>query len=99
MNKAIKPISFSDYMQENMKNPSYQEAYKALDNDMDVVLIEALAVAKKKGLTQKEIARRMKTTQSVISRTFSKEGNPTLKFLQKFAKAMDMSLKIQFQNQ
>ena len=98
MKIKVNPVSFDDYMTDNMKDADYRKAYKALDHDPDVVLVEALAVAKKNGLTQKELARRMNTTQSVISRTFSAEGNPTLKFLQRYAKALDMSLEIQFKS-
>ena len=99
MKNILKPISFDDYMKENLRDSQYRNAFEKLDHDPDVVLIEALSVAKKKGLTQKELAKRMKTTQSVISRTFSEHGNPTLKFLQRYAKALNMNLEIQLKPQ
>ena len=91
------PINFDNYMKEAVKVPGYAEAHKALDSDSDIILMEALAVAHQKGMTQKDIASKMGTTQSAISKAFSASGNPTLKFLRRFAKALDMNLSIQFQ--
>lgn len=50
----------------------------------------------KKGLTQAEIARRMNTKQSVISRVENARTMPSLAFLKRLATVLDASLQVQF---
>ena len=47
-----------------------------------------------KGLSQKELARKIGTKQSAISRLESGTYNPSLSFLQKVGEALDVKLKI-----
>jgi len=47
-----------------------------------------------KGLSQKELARKIGTKQSAISRLESGTYNPSLSFLQKVSEALDAKLKI-----
>ena len=49
-----------------------------------------------KGLTQAEIAKRMNTKQSVISRVENARTMPSLAFLQRLAVVLDASLQVQF---
>ena len=50
-----------------MKNPKYRREYDALEEEfsLSAALIEARSRA---GLTQEQVAQRMKTTQAVIAR-------------------------------
>lgn len=50
-----------------------------------------------KKMTQGELARKIGTRQSAISRLESGNGNPTLGFLQKVASALDTRLTVSFQ--
>jgi len=47
-----------------------------------------------KELTQKALAKKIKTKQSVISRFESGKSNPTIGFMQKVAKGLDAKIKI-----
>jgi len=49
-----------------------------------------------KKMTQKELAQKIGTRQSAISRLESGSGNPTLGFLQKIASALDTRLNVSF---
>ena len=49
------------------------------------------------GLSQSELARRMKTTQSTVARLESGRGKPSTSTLQRFAKATGHRLKISFE--
>jgi ribosome-binding protein aMBF1 (putative translation factor) len=73
----------------------YQEAYDALEDEfaLAATLIEARSRA---GLTQGELAERMHTTQSAVARI---EGGhiPTIRTLEKIAKATGSRLKISFE--
>lgn len=88
--------TFNDFFAENMKNPVLRAEYTKLDNDPEFALMDAMVIAQKRGLTQAEIAKRMGTTQSAISRSLSGTVNPSIAFLRRFAKAIGMELKIQF---
>lgn len=98
--KNIKPadrkhLSFSDFLKKQLKDPEYYKAYHQLDAEF--APIEAILKARvKKGLTQKELARKMKTKQSAISRIESGKVSPTISFLQKLADAMGTRLQIKF---
>jgi transcriptional regulator with XRE-family HTH domain len=57
-------------------------------------LIEARAQA---GLTQEQLAERMKTTQAVIARLESGRVKPSTRTLERFAAATGMKLRISFE--
>ncbi|MBT6069408.1 helix-turn-helix transcriptional regulator [Candidatus Peregrinibacteria bacterium] len=52
----------------------------------------------KNGLTQAELAEKIGTKQSAISRLESGAYNPSITFLQKIAKALNLDLTISFSN-
>lgn len=79
-----------------MKDPDYKTEYEALNEEF--ALIGALIEARQKaGLTQAQLASRMKTTQAAIARLESGRVLPSTRTLQKFAEATGTVLKISFQ--
>ena len=50
----------------------------------------------RRGLTQEDLAEKVGTKQSVISRLESGRGNPTISFLKKLADAFSSRLEIRF---
>lgn len=78
-----------------MQDKAYQEAYDALEDEfaLAATLIEARSRA---GLTQGELAERMHTTQSAVAR-FEGGHIPTIRTLEKIAKATNSRLKISFE--
>jgi transcriptional regulator with XRE-family HTH domain len=78
-----------------MENPEYRKEYEALADEFS--LAEALIKARiQAGLTQKELAQRMNTTQSVIARMEGGRVKPSSRTLERFAKATGMRMKISF---
>jgi ribosome-binding protein aMBF1 (putative translation factor) len=79
-----------------MKDPKYRREYEALDEEFSLVaaLIEARTRA---GLTQEQVARRMKTTQAVIARLEGGGSRPSTRTLERFAAATGSRLKIMFE--
>jgi ribosome-binding protein aMBF1 (putative translation factor) len=79
-----------------MKDPEYRAEYEGMGPEFELAqsLIEARSRA---GLTQSELARRMKTTQSVIARMEGGRVIPSTRTLERFAKATGMRLKISFE--
>ncbi len=87
--------NFNDFLKEQLKDPEIKAEYDALDPEFAVM--QAMIDARKlKGITQKELSKRTGISQGDISKLESGNGNPSIKTLQRLAKAMNMSLKIEF---
>jgi len=94
VNSKLLP-KFDDLHNELMKNPKIREAYQKLEPEY--ALIEAIIDARiKKNISQKMLAKRLGTGQSAISRLESGTYNPTFKFAQKLAKALETDLTFTF---
>src|SRR5580700_7988436 len=79
-----------------MKDPKYRREFEALEEVFSLVnaLIEARARA---GLTQEEVARRMKTTQAVTVRLEGGGSKPSTRTLERYAEATGSRLRIIFE--
>ena len=78
------------------RDADYREAYKRLEPEFEVAraLIEARQRA---GLTQAELAARMKTTQSAVARLEGGRVPPSTRTLEKVARATGTRLRIRFE--
>ncbi|MBI4099590.1 helix-turn-helix transcriptional regulator [Candidatus Microgenomates bacterium] len=100
MTKLIKPkdrkhMDVEVWIKESLKNPKIKAEYDKLQPEFAV--IRAVIDARmKKGLTQKQLAGKIGTKQSVISRLESGRGNPSLAFLKRLAQAFNTNLEIRF---
>lgn len=76
-----------------MQDPEYAAEYNALENEFSFVesLIEARNRA---GLSQDDIAKKMKTSQSTIARLESGNQNTSLKTLKRYADATGSRLRV-----
>ena len=76
-----------------LKDKEIRKSYEALKPEF--TLIEMIIRQRiENGLTQKELAKKIGTKQSAISRLESGTYNPTLSFLQKTADALGAKVKI-----
>ena len=92
----MKRTRVDDLHKEWMKNPKYRREYEALEEEFSLTaaLIEARSRA---GLTQQQVARRMKTTQAVVARLEGGGSMPSTRTLEKYAKATGSRLRISFE--
>ena len=76
-------IRVDDLHKDWMKDSKYRREYDALEEEFSLVaaLIEARTRA---GLTQEQVAHRMKTTQAVIARLESGGSKPSTRTLERF---------------
>ena len=79
-----------------MKDPEFRREYDALEEEFALIL-EVAKARQRAGLSQAELAKRMKTTQSTIARLESGRGLPSTRTLGRFAKATGHRLKISFE--
>ena len=84
-----------DDLKEQMKDPEFRREWEK--SEPHYQLTKAIIKARiEKKLTQKELAKRAKTTQAVISRVQNASVSPTLDLLQRIAEAMAKKLEIKF---
>lgn len=86
---------FDDFLKEQLKDTEIKAEYEALEPEF--AIIQAMIDARKlRGITQKELSERTGIAQGDISKLENGNGNPSIKTLQRLAKAMGMSVKIEF---
>lgn len=93
--KSTGLIKFEDHLKEQLKDTEFKKAYDDLEEEYALVE-EIIRKRIEKEMTQEELARKMGTKQSAIARLESGHYNPSFKFLQRVAKAMDCKVKITF---
>ena len=89
--------NWQELKQELLQDPEMKAEYDRLAPEYEAIS----AIIRKrieKNLSQKELAQKVGTKQSAISRLESGNANPSLKFLQKIATALDTKLHISFSN-
>ncbi|GAB1400771.1 helix-turn-helix transcriptional regulator [Aminivibrio sp.] len=85
--------SWNEVKNEMLGDPETGSAYNDLEEEY--VLIASIMRARlEKGLSQAELAARMGTTQGNISRLESGRYNPSVKFLQRVARALEKELEV-----
>ena len=88
-------IKLSDIKQEWLKDPEISKYYQEMEPEFEIArqFIKARLKAK---MTQGEVAKKMNTTQSVIARLESGKSVPTIKTIDRYAKAIGMRFKVRF---
>ena len=78
-----------------LKNPEFKKLYEETRPEFEIA--RAVIHARiEKGLTQKQLADRLHTRQSVISRVERANTTPSLSFLKRLAAALNTTLQVQF---
>lgn len=79
-----------------LKDPEVRKALK--ESELEYQVARAIIRARiEKNLTQAQLARKLNTRQSVISRAENAKTVPSLSFLKRLAKALNVSLLVRFQ--
>lgn len=79
-----------------MKEPKYRKAYEALEEEFALASV-VIDARNRAGLTQQELARKMGTTQPVVARLESGRTRPSMRTLERLAKATGSRLLIRFE--
>ena len=84
---------YKSFIKELLKDPAFKKAYDDLGPEFELIR-SMIKKRLKKGLTQTQLAKKIGSRQPVISRLEQGTYNPTMKFLNRVAKALDAKLKI-----
>ena len=92
--KKMKMHDFQDLHREHMKDPAFRKAWKESEEE-DRIIRAAIEARIKKKLSQQDLAKKLGTKQSAISRfETGLNKNPTLQFLRDIADAVGLKLEI-----
>lgn len=81
-----------------LKDPAFRKALK--ETELEYQIARSVIKARiEQGLSQEELAKKLKTRQSVISRVENAKTVPSLSFLKRLAQALNASLRVQFKPQ
>ena len=93
-----KLIEFRHWRSKALNDPAVRKAVEEGDDDPAVAIaLQLIALRKKHGLTQAQLARRLETSQQAVARLESLDyAGYTLKVLEKIAEAFKKRLKVEF---
>ena len=86
-------IKWQDYLAEKLQDQAFAKVYYELEPEFQVAQ-EVIRLRLKHGWTQKELAERVGTKQSGISRLENASIKPSLAFVQKVAAALGANVEI-----
>ena len=87
--------TLDQYLEKQLKNPKFKNEWDELEDEYQIIqnIVEARLAAH---MTQMQLSELTGITQSDISKIENGNGNPSLKTLQKIARAFGKKLKIEF---
>lgn len=88
-------ITFQDHLSSSLKDKDFKTSWKKSQLAYQISR-KIIDLRVKNKLSQEELAKRVKTTQAVISRLENMNVNPSLDLLQRIAKACKTTLDIRF---
>lgn len=93
MRNKIKEYTFREDLKKRLKDPEFRKAWEESELEYQIAtqLIEA-RLSKK--LSQRDLARKMKTSQAVVSRIESMNANPSVSLLKRFAQTLNVKLTV-----
>ena len=93
----MKKTNFDVFLEEQLRDPDFTERFKRAGEAWDVAM-QIAALRDKAGLSQKELARKLGTSQQQVSRLESPayEGH-SLSMLRRVAKALRAEVKVTFE--
>jgi len=96
-NEIMKKTNFDLHLEEQLRNPDFAERFKRAGEAWDVAL-QISALREKAGLSQKDLARKLKTSEQPISRleSSSYEGH-SLANLRRVAEALHARVRVVFE--
>lgn len=93
----MKEHNYDEMLAEEMKNPEFQKEYEACKEEFEIAQ-QVIHLRNKKGMTQKELADKVHTSQSCIARLESGTyKNLSLSFLRRVGDALGAQVNLKFE--
>lgn len=90
-----KSDSYENYLEEQLKDPRFRKAWK--ETELEYLIARQIIDRRiQQRISQRDLAKKLNTSQAVIARLEGMTGNPTLKLLKKVASALGKKLEVRF---
>jgi len=87
--------TFRDHLEESLKDPGFKKAWE--ESEVDYLLAcQVIEARLRKNLSQRDLAKKLGTSQAAISRIEAMNANPSLGFLKRLSAALGVKLSISF---
>jgi DNA-binding XRE family transcriptional regulator len=92
----MKAYKYDELLKEQLKNPEFRKEYEALDEEFEVAK-QVIELRLKRKMTQQQLAKTIRTSQSCIARLESGNyRNPSLSFLRRIGRALGAKPHVSF---
>jgi ribosome-binding protein aMBF1 (putative translation factor) len=93
----MKAYRYDDMLKQELKNPEFRKEYESLEEEFELAK-QVIDLRLKKGMTQKELAEKTKTSQSCIARLESGTyRNLSLSFLRRVGNGLGVQPHVRFE--
>ncbi|MFH1289481.1 MAG: helix-turn-helix transcriptional regulator [Patescibacteria group bacterium] len=91
----MKNLNLDEYIRKQLENPEFRKEWEK--SEVAYQVTRALVEARIKGkISQRQLARKARTTQAVISRIENMNVSPSIGLLQRIADSLGKKLEIKF---
>lgn len=87
--------TFRDDLKDSLKDPKFKKAWEKSETEYQLA-VKIIETRLKNKMSQRDLAKKMNTSQAAISRVESMNGNPSLSFLKRVAGALGTKISIGF---
>lgn len=90
-----KEYTLDQYIEDSLKDLEFKRVWE--DSEVEYQMSRQLIQKRlDKNISQRDLAKKVKTSQAAISRIESMNANPSINFLKRIAKALDSKLEVNF---
>ena len=90
-----KLYTFEDHLKESLKDSEFKKVWE--ESEPEYLLAKELIQKRlEKKMSQRDLAKKLKTSQAVISRIETMNANPSLSLLKRIASVLGADLKVMF---
>lgn len=93
---ARRVYTVKDHLKESLKDPAFRKSWEASEVEYQVAR-QIIAERLRQNMTQKELAKKVNTTQAVISRIERMTENVSVELLKRIATAFGTRVKVRFE--
>lgn len=86
--------TFAEDLSNRLKDPEFKQEWTASEPEY-LLACQLIEKRLEKKISQRELAKKVHTSQAVISRIESMQANPSLDLLKRIAHALNLQIKIQ----
>jgi predicted transcriptional regulator len=87
--------TFEEHLRESLKDPKFKKVWK--DSEPEYLLARELIKKRlEKNMSQRDLAKKLNTSQAAVSRIETMSANPSLSLLKRIAKVLGTNLQVNF---